>query len=333
MMRHVARRLAWAVFVVWATTSLAFVVNHVLPSDAARMAAGPQARPQDVAKIRKQLGLDRPLYAQYGAFVRRLVHVAGASAPASEHATCGALGPFHLDLGRSYQRRQPVVAILAERLPRTVMLGLAAMALQVVLGTALGALAAAKKGSKADHAAIGASLLGVSAPTFVTGLALQWLFAHRLALLPLDGYGRDAAEHAVSIVLPAVTLGLFGASYYARVVRDELIGVLAQDHVRTARAKGLGRARVWLAHGLRNALVPLVTMIGLDLGALFGGAIVTETLFRWPGLGALGATAVLDRDGPVIMGLVIVSSAAIVLANVAVDLAYAALDPRVRRAR
>jgi peptide/nickel transport system permease protein len=162
------------------------------------------------------------------------------------------------------------------------------------------------------------------------GLALQFVLAHRLRLLPLDGFGDTAAEHVVCIILPALTLGIYGAAYYTRVVRDELIGAVKLDHVRTARAKGLPMWRVWIRHALRNALVPLVTLIGLDLGALVGGAIVTETLFRWPGLGALTVSALLDRDAPVIMGTVIVSSAAIVLANLVVDVSYAILDPRVR---
>lgn len=331
MMRHLARRLAWAVFVVWATTSLAFVVNNVLPSNPARMIAGPQARPADVARIRAQLGLDRPLIVQYGAFMKRLVHFAGMSAPKEEHATCGKLGFVHFDLGRSYQKRQPVIDVIAERLPRTAFLALAALFLQVVVGSALGAIAAANKGKAADHAAVTTSVLGISAPTFVIGLALQWLLAHRLKLLPLDGYGQNANEHLVCVVLPALTLGIYGAAYYTRLVRDEMIEVLKMDHVRTARAKGLSRAAVWLKHGLRNALTPLVTIVGLDLGVLLGGAIVTETLFRWPGIGALGVSAMLDRDGPMIMGIVIVSSTAIVLSNVLVDVVYTLLDPRLRK--
>jgi peptide/nickel transport system permease protein len=160
---------------------------------------------------------------------------------------------------------------------------------------------------------------------------LQYVLAHRLRLLPLDGFGQDVGEHALSVVLPALTLGVFGAAYYTRIVRDEMIGILKQDYVRTARAKGLGDGAVVVKHALRNALVPLVTVLGLDLGALVGGAIVTETLFRWPGIGALAVSALLDRDGPLVVGTVIVTSTAVVLSNVAVDLCYTALDPRVRR--
>ncbi len=331
MMRFLAQRLAWAVFVVWATATIAFVTSSVLPSDPARMVAGPQARPQDVERIRVQLGLACPVWVRYRLFFARLVHVGPSAEKAKDHETCGNLSVLHVDLGKSYQQRRGVVAILADRMPRTVLLALAAVAVQVMIGVASGTFAATRKGRPADHAAVAASLVGVSAPTYLLGLLLQWVFAHRLRLLPLDGYGQTPLEHAQSLILPAFTLGIFGASYYTRLVRDEMIGELRKDYVRTARAKGLSRIAVTVRHALRNALVPIVTVIGLDLGALLGGAIVTEQVFRWPGLGSLSVAAVLDRDGPVIMGSVIVTAMAVVLLNLGVDLAYAALDPRVRR--
>ena len=167
--------------------------------------------------------------------------------------------------------------------------------------------------------------------TFLIGLGLQYVLAYRLGWLPLDGYGQTAGERLVAVVLPALTLGLFGAAYYTRLVRDEVLGQLPLDYVRTARAKGAGRWRVLVTHVLRNTLLPLVTVVGLDLGALLGGAIVTEKLFRWPGLGQLAVDAVVERDGPVLLGTVLLSSAAIVGANLLVDLSYALLDPRARR--
>ena len=333
MMKRALRRLAWALLVVWATTTVTFFINNVLPSDPARMVAGPQARPKDVERVRQQLGLDRPVLEQYARFMRRLVHVGPSSFDSKdpEHGTCANVWRVHFDLGKSYQQRRAVTTILGERLPRTLMLAIAAVLVQTLLGVITGLIAAVKRNTAVDHFTVGGSLVGISAPTFLIGLALQFVLAHRLRLLPLDGFGDTPAEHLVCIVLPALTLGIYGAAYYTRVVRDELIGAVKLDHVRTARAKGLPMWRVWLRHALRNALVPLVTLIGLDLGALVGGAIVTETLFRWPGLGALSVSALLDRDGPVIMGTVIVSSAAIVLANLVVDVSYAILDPRVRR--
>lgn len=333
-MSRLVRRLGWAVFVVWATLTLAFVVNHALPSDPARMVAGPQARPQDVERIRGELGLDRPIHVQYARFMARLVHIAGAAeAPDRAHASCAVLGPLHVDLGRSYQQRRPVVTILAERLPRTLLLALAAATVQAVAGVTAGVLAAAKRGRPVDDMLVSASLLGVSAPTFVIGLFLQYVLAYRLRLLPLDGYGETPLQHLACIVLPALTLGIFGAAYYTRMVRDEMLGELGQDYVRTARAKGLSRRAVVVKHALRNALVPIVTIFGLELGTMVGGAIVTEAIFRWPGLGSLSVNAMLDRDGPVIMGCVIVTSLAVVLSTIAVDVVYALLDPRMRSER
>lgn len=333
MIRRLARRLAWGLFVVWATVTLAFLVNNALPADPARMVAGPQARPQDVERIRRELGLDRPLVVQYARFFRRLVHLGPREvAPKDpEHGTCTTLGPVHLDLGKSFQQRRPVVTILAERFPRTLLLAVAAACVQALLGIAAGSLAAARKRTLVDHLAVSGSLLGVSAPTFVIGLFFQWLFAYRLRLLPIDGYGETTLEHLRALVLPALTLGVFGAAYYTRMVRDEMLGQLEQDYVRTARAKGLSGPAVLVRHALRNALLPIVTILGLELGTLVGGAIVTEAIFRWPGLGSLSVNAMLDRDGPVIMGCVIVTSVAVVVSTIAVDLAYAVLDPRVRR--
>jgi peptide/nickel transport system permease protein len=336
----VLRKIAVAVALVWAVVTLAFAINNVVPSDPARMVAGPQARPRDVERIREQLGLDQPVLEQYARFMRRLIHIApdepappmGTDAkPSQEHATCATFGPIHADLGRSYQRRQPVVKLLAERVPRTAMLALAAVALQSLLGVVTGTIAAARKRRALDYAVVTTTIVGISAPTFLLGLLLQFVFAHKLRLLPLDGFGKTPSEHAVSLVLPALTLGIFGAAYYTRLTRDEMIHLLAQDFVRTARAKGLSGFGVVVKHALRNVLLPLVTVIGLDLGALFGGAIVTETLFRWPGLGELSMRAIVDRDGPVIMGAVLVSATAIVFFNLVVDLLYVALDPTVRK--
>jgi peptide/nickel transport system permease protein len=330
--RRLARKLAWALFVIASVVSVTFVVNNVLPSDPARMVAGPQARPADVARIREQLGLGRPLLVQYGAFVTRLVHF-GPRDPSRKdpaHATCGAFGFVHVDLGKSYQQRRPVIDILEERLPRTALLAVAAVLVQAILGVLTGVLAARFHKRLLDRLIVGASLVGVSAPTFILGVGLQYVLGRRLRLVPIDGFGHTNAEHLACLVLPALTLGLFGAAYYTRVVRDDMVGLLRLDFVRTARAKGAGETRVVLVHALRNGLLPVVTMLGLDLGSLIGGAVVTETLFRWPGIGALSVTALLDRDGPVIVGTVLVTSTAIVLSNVVVDLLYGVLDPQAR---
>jgi peptide/nickel transport system permease protein len=354
VIRYVARRLGWALVVVWATTTVTFLISNVLPGDPARMIAGPQARPADVERMRGQLGLDRPLVVRYGVFLKKLVHLGPLSfEPRTEkaHATCAVVLPLypahargtdlrdqrtpglalHLDFGRSFRFQQPVVAVLAERLPRTAVLALAAIVLQVVFGVATGIFAATRRNTLGDHAAVGLTLLGISVPTFILALVLQFVLAYKLRVLPLDGFGSTFGEHVSSMVLPALTLGIYGAAFYARLVRDEMIGLLKQDFVRTARAKGAGDWAVVVRHAFRNALAPLVTVIGLDLGALLGGAIVTEQIFRWPGLGQLAVGALLNRDTPVIAGTVIVTSAAIVLCNLLVDLSYTVLDPRVRR--
>jgi peptide/nickel transport system permease protein len=210
------------------------------------------------------------------------------------------------------------------------MLALAAIVVQAVLGIGTGVLAARHQRRPLDEALLAASLVGVSAPTFILGLGLQYVLARRLRLLPVDGFGHTPLEHVYGLVLPALTLGLFGAAAYTRLVRDEVVGTLRQDYVRTARAKGASEGRVLFRHALANALLPIVTLLGMDLGTLVGGAVVTETLFRWPGIGALSVTALLDRDGPVIVGTVLVTSTAIVVSNVVVDLLYGVIDPRLR---
>ncbi len=335
MIVRLGRRFAWSVLVVWATVTIAFLVNNSLPSDPARMVAGPQARPQDVERIRKELGLDRPLYVQYARFMTRLLHVGPSDVDAKDavHGTCATFGPIHVDLGKSFQQRRAVTKVIGERLPRTVMLALAAAFVQALLGIVFGTMAAAKKRTLVDALAVSGSLLGVSAPTFVTGLVLQWLLAYKLRLLPLDGYGETMLDHAKGIVLPALTLGIFGAAYYTRMVRDEMLGQLGQDYVRTARAKGVSPLGVVVRHALRNALVPIVTILALEVGVLVGGAIVTEAIFRWPGLGSLSVAALLDRDGPMIMGCVIVTSTSVVLSTIAADVLVGLLDPRLRRER
>jgi peptide/nickel transport system permease protein len=336
--RWLLRRAGWSLFVVWAVVSLAFAVNNLVPGDPARMVAGVQAGPAEVARIRDQLGLDRPPLVQYALFWRRLVHVGPRDVdphgdPA--HVNCVAVVPLggsavHIDLGKSYLRRQPVVSLVAERLPRTFALALAGLVLQLLFGITTGVLAAARRGTWFDRILVSTSLLGVSAPTFLIALILQIVLARGLRWLPLDGFGKTLPEHVQCLVLPALTLGIYGAAYYTRIVRDEMAGLMTQDWVRTARAKGASPARVLLRHVLRNALVPIVTSAGLDFGALMGGAVVTETVFRWPGIGFLAVNAVLNRDGPIILGCVIVSAVAVTFSSLLVDVIHARVDPRMR---
>jgi peptide/nickel transport system permease protein len=335
-MNRLARRLGWSLVIVWAVVSIAFGVDHALPGDPARMVAGPQARAADVARIRAQLGLDRPPIVQYVLFWRRLVHlgprvIADRAQPA--HANCVVVLPLgasavHIDLGRSFQLRQPVVDVVAARLPRTVALAIAGVIVQLLFGVAMGVAAAVGRGRSLDRLLVGVSLLGVSAPTFLTALLLQYFLAYQLRWLPLDGFGTTLVDHARCLVLPALTLGVYGAAYYTRLVRDEMCVLLQQDWVRTAKAKGVAPARVVVRHALRNALLPIVTAVGLDFGALMGGAVVTESVFRWPGLGDLCVKATLNRDGPVVLACVVVTSIGVVGINLVVDLLRTRLDPR-----
>ena len=331
--RFLVRRVLWSFAIVFFVTTTTFFLNRAIPSDPARMVAGAQARPSDVARIREQLGLNKSLAVQYGIFLARLVHLGPSRFDADktpEHSTCGHLGPIHLDLGRSYQQRRPVVDILQKRLPFTAVLALAATTISVILGVGSGLLAALRRNSWIDATTVGLSLIGISAPTFILGVLLQYLFAYQLGLLPLNGAGEGLLDGARHLALPALTLGVFGAAFYTRMVRGEMVELLKQDYVRTARAKGVSEVRVVLVHALRNALVPIVTVIGLDLGALLGGAVITEQLFSWPGIGALAVRSMRDRDGPLIIGTVLVGAIAIVLASLVVDFAYALLDPRIR---
>lgn len=339
-MRHVwarlMRRLAWGMIVVVGVATLSFVVAQILPGDPARMMLGPHASAADVARAREIYGLDRPLPVQYARYWARLLHRAPAPGNAPQerarHRSCAALGAgLHLDLGYSLLYRKPVLDLLAAKIPRSAELALGAVLVQLTLGIALGALASARPGTSWDDAVTGVSLLGISAPTFLVGLLLQYVIAYKWRLLPLDGYGTTGAEHLRSLVLPSLTLGVFGSALYARLLREELGSILAEDHVRTARAKGASPARVLVVHGLRNALVPVATVAALELGTLVGGAVVTERLFRWPGIGQMTVEALLNRDAPVIFGTVLFTSAAVVAATLLLDVAYVVLDPRLRR--
>ncbi len=331
-LRFLARRFAWALVLVLGVTSLSFVLVQVLPGDPARMLLGPQASAADIKRARTLYGLDRPVSVQFVKYWAHLLHTGPPPTPGdTEHRSCAAFLPgVHLDLGYSFYYRKPVVALLLAKIPRSFELAVAALIIQLTLGVSLGIAAAAKRGTAWDDAAMSASLLGASAPTFLLGLLLQYVFAYKLGLLPFDGYGTTGADHLRSLVLPALTLGLFGSALYARLTREEVASALAQDFARAARARGASATRVLVVHALRNALAPLTTMAALDLGTMVSGAVVTERIFRWPGVGQLAVDAVLNRDGPVIFGTVLFSAAAVVVATFTLDVADVLLDPRLR---
>jgi peptide/nickel transport system permease protein len=304
MTAYLVRRLLRALSTLLGTTLILFVLVRVVPADPAVSIAGPKADPETLAAIRKDLGLDDPVAIQYGRYVWQLAHG---------------------DLGRSYLTGRRVVDVIAERLPATALLGLTALGVGFVLGLLTGVLTAARQGSRADLAVLLATLIGLSVPTFWVANLLIYAFGYRLQWLPLGGYGQ--LRH---LVLPAATLALVEFFFYARFVHTNVGGTLASDYVRTARAKGVGPVRLYFRHALRNALIPIVTLLGLDVAALMSGVVLTETVFNWPGLGRLAVQAVFSLDVPVVAGTVLFSAALVLAANLIVDLLYGAIDPRVR---
>jgi peptide/nickel transport system permease protein len=305
MLRYIGERALQAVPVLVGITVVTFLMLHLVPGDPVLLFAGekPMSEAQ-AAEIRHQLGLDRPLLTQYEDYTAHLLRG---------------------DLGRALRSQRPVLESVLEVLPATVQLTLSALGLAIVLGLALGVLAALAHRTWLDTAAMGVAILGVSMPVFYSSLLLLLLFSFTLGWFPATGQG--GFDH---LILPATALGLISSAVLARLVRSGMLGVLRQDYIVTARAKGLSRALVVWRHALRNALIPVITMVGLQLGALLGGAVVTETIFSRPGLGRLAVDAILNRDFPLVQGTVLVAAVVYVAVNLLVDIAYAAVDPRIR---
>lgn len=300
----VVQRLGQALAILFGVALVTFLLLHYLPADPAALIAGRSATAQMIGNVRHQLGLDLPLPMQFWRYLSGLVQG---------------------DLGRSYIQRSQVAALIAARMPATLVLMATGIAVEVVLGLALGILAAVKRNGLADRMVMTAAFVGLSSPQFVVALLLLYVFAALLGWFPMSGYGTPA-----HVVLPAMTLGLLGAGWYARIVRSAMIDVLNQDYVRTARAKGLTRARVILRHALPNAMLPIVAMIGIDIGQFMGGVVVVEAVYGWPGIGQLAWQAIQQVDVPIIMGVTLVSSLAIVLGNLLADAIAPVLDPRIR---
>ncbi|HZF06670.1 MAG TPA: nickel ABC transporter permease [Patescibacteria group bacterium] len=314
MRRYLARRLLLLVPVLAGVSVIIFMVLHLSPGDPAEIMLGSQATREDLTRLRADLGLNEPLHVQY---LRWIGHVARG------------------DLGRSLWMKRPVLGEVLTRLQATLLLTATALVLSSAVGIALGVAAATRPNSMLDRLSAVASLFGASMPSFWLGIVLMVVFALWLGWLPASGMyaphgGGDLRDLLSHLVLPAVTLAAASVTIVARLTRSAMLETLGQDYVRTARAKGVAEGRVVLRHGLRNALVPIVTVIGVQAGYLLGGAVLTETVFAWPGVGTLMVQGILARDFPLVQGCVLVVALSFVLVNLAVDLLYAWLDPRIR---
>ncbi len=303
MIRYLAKRAAWSLLILIGVSAITFAINFVIPSDPVAMIAGRNATAEAREQIRHQLGLDQPVILQYGQYMERLVQG---------------------DLGRSYKRKTQVAEQIVARLPATLILMAAAISFELLIGLPAGLFAARRRGTRADKAAMTLSFIGVSSPQFVTGLILFYVFAYWLSWLPSGGYG------FVNVILPAVTLGIAGGGWYSRMMRSSMVDVLRQDYIRTARAKGLSERSVLFVHAFRNAVLPIVAMIGLDVGIFMSGVVVVESVYGWPGIGQLMWQAIQDRDIPIIMGVTLTAAIFIVLGNLLADVIAPLIDPRIR---
>ena len=304
MLAYLARRLLASALILLGVSFITYFLLFVLPADPVRQIAGRSATAETVQNIREQLGLDQPFVVQYARYLGNLLQG---------------------DLGRSYLQRTQVAELIWSRLPATLLLMLGSIVAELVIGLSMGVIAALRRNTGTDQTLMIASFIGVSAPQFVVGLLLLYVFAVQLQWFPIGGYGTFA-----HLLLPSLTMGILGAGWYARMMRSSMIDVLQADFIRTARAKGLGRARVILRHALPNAVLPIIAMIGIDIGIFMGGIVVVESVFGWPGIGQLAWQAIQRVDIPIIMGVTLVSAVAIVLGNLLADLVAPLIDPRIK---
>jgi len=304
VLRFLARRLALTILVLVGVATLVFSLIHLIPGDPAQAMLGEAASQQDVEDLRARLGLDRPLVEQYGRFLR---------------------GVAHGDLGTSFRTGLPVTTQIIERMPATLELAAAAMFVAILVAIPLGIAAAVRRGTAVDHSAMVLALSGVSIPNFWLGPLLAIIFAVELGWLPVSGRGTWA-----HLVLPAVSLGAALAAILARMMRATLLEELREQYVLAARARGASRMRAVLRHAFRNSLIPVVTIIGLQFGAVLTGAVITETVFAWPGIGRLLIQSIGFRDYPMVQGCILLIAITYVAVNLATDLVYGVLDPRIR---
>jgi peptide/nickel transport system permease protein len=320
MIPFIIRRLLWMVVLLLVISFLTYVIFYTLPAaDPAALRAGRQPSPELLKSIRESLGLDKPWYVQYWKYLQRLV--------------------FHFDFGYSYQNNVSVGHLIFDRLPATVSLALGAAVIWILTGVAVGIISATRPRSFIDRAAMGGALVAISAPVYWLGLVSLYLFSADIGKFKVPffkgagsyvPFSQDPSIWFQSLLLPWLVLAASFAALYARLLRANLIEVMSEDYIRTARAKGLSERRVVLRHGVRSAITPIVTAAGLDIGVLLGGAILTESVFNIPGIGRLAFDSIQNSDLPMIQGTVLLGAFFIIFANLVVDVIYAFLDPRVR---
>lgn len=311
MTRYIARRLLFMLPVALLVSFVTFMLIHLVPGDPARVLLGEEATPQSVAALRQQLGLDRPLAVQYALWLWQAIHG---------------------NLGESIQLQQPVIQAIVQRLPVTIELGVASLIFSVALAVPFGVMAATNRNGRLDWLVNVTSLLGTAIPSFVLGLLLILVFAVFIRVFPPGGYvpfSEDPLGNLRDLVLPAVALGTGAVAVNLRQVRTSMLEVLHEDYVRTAWAKGLRPRQVNYRHALRNALMPLLTIVGLQAGAILAGTFVIETIFLWPGIGSLTIQSIFSKDYPVVQGVVLLAALSYMAVNLFVDIGYRVLDPRV----
>jgi ABC-type dipeptide/oligopeptide/nickel transport system permease component len=304
MVRHVLHRLLLSLPAIWLILTMVFLLIHIVPGDPVEQMLGEGAAPGQVAQLRHSLGLDQPLYVQYGHYLEQIVRG---------------------DMGQSFKFQSPVRSVIFERYPATLQLAFLALLVCAAIAIPAGVIAAHRRGSNADRSIGVFTLFGLAVPNFALGPLLIVLFSIKLGWLPVSGRGG-----ALYYILPAATLGAALAAILTRMVRSSMLEELSSDYVRTARAKGLSTYAVLLRHALRNALIPIITILGLQFGTLLAGTIVTETIFSWPGIGRLTVMAISARDYPLLQGCILVIALSYVLVNLLTDVLYAVIDPRVR---
>jgi peptide/nickel transport system permease protein len=312
MFAYIVRRILATIPVMAVVAIFVFALLYLSPGDPAAIIAGDTATAEDIARIHAKLGLDEPLYIQFGSWVWRLLHG---------------------DLGISIFTNLPVAQLIQQRLEPTVALTVSTLIVSVLVAIPMGVLAAWRAGSWIDRVVMVFAVMGFSVPVFVLAYILIYIFAIRADLLPVQGYSSITGgfwPFLSHIILPSIALGMIYAALIARITRASMLDVLAQDYIRTAQAKGLASQQVLIGHALKNAAVPIVTIIGIGIALLISGVVVTETVFAIPGLGRLTVDAILRRDYPIIQGIILIFSAAYVLINLLVDLSYTLLDPRIR---